>query len=163
MLRCSLAGRNPGFKNHLRNSCISMEPLEASASLWSNTTYTRKLESFAQAIHAKGAPLDCIAAIIDGTLQTNARSVRNQRLVYNGWKRFHCLKYHVLISPDGLIIHVYGPVAGRRQDQTVYKESGLAAILDKHFWTPDGHPLFIYGDQLTAFQHMSCVLLKGLS
>ncbi|KIJ42138.1 hypothetical protein M422DRAFT_171553 [Sphaerobolus stellatus SS14] len=105
-----------------------------------------KLSSFAQSFKDKGAPMDCIAALIDGTLQKNARPVRNQRLVYNGWKRIHCLKYHAVISPDGLVIHMHGPVDGRRHDETVYKESGLANLLDKHFWTRDGRPLFIYGD-----------------
>ncbi|KIJ31630.1 hypothetical protein M422DRAFT_98767, partial [Sphaerobolus stellatus SS14] len=111
------------------------------------TRLTReKLTNFAKAFKSKGAPLHCVAALIDGTLQKNARPVRNQRLVYNGWKRMHCLKYHAVVSPDGLVIHVYGLVDGRRHDETVYKESGLSAILDKHFWTPDGNPLFIYGD-----------------
>ncbi|KIJ52003.1 hypothetical protein M422DRAFT_157204, partial [Sphaerobolus stellatus SS14] len=116
--------------------------------LWFDPTHlTRdKLSSFAQALKTKGAPMDCIAALIDGTLQKNTRPVRNQCLVYNGWKRIHCLKYHAVISPDGLVIHLYGPVDGRRHDETVYKESGLEDLLDKHFWTHDGRPLFIYGD-----------------
>ncbi|KIJ40659.1 hypothetical protein M422DRAFT_104672, partial [Sphaerobolus stellatus SS14] len=105
-----------------------------------------KLQSFAHAIQAKGALLDCIAAIIDGTLQKNARPVRNQCIVFNGWKCIHCLKYHIVISPDGIIIHVYGPVEGRRHDEAVFKESGLAALLEEHFWTPNNHPLFMYGD-----------------
>ncbi|KIJ34460.1 hypothetical protein M422DRAFT_182036, partial [Sphaerobolus stellatus SS14] len=105
-----------------------------------------KLAWFAAAFKSKGAPLDCIAGLIDRTLQKNARPVRNQRIVYNGWKRIHCLKYHAVVSPDGLVIHVHGPVDGRRHDETVYKESGLADILDKHFWTPNHQPLFLYGD-----------------
>ncbi|KIJ47401.1 hypothetical protein M422DRAFT_248788 [Sphaerobolus stellatus SS14] len=47
---------------------------------------------------------------------------------------------------DGLVIHVYGPVDGRQHDETVFKESGLPDLLNKHFWTPDSHPLFLYGD-----------------
>ncbi|KIJ37218.1 hypothetical protein M422DRAFT_178426, partial [Sphaerobolus stellatus SS14] len=94
----------------------------------------------------KGAPLDCIVELIDGTLQKNAQPVRNQHLVYNRWKRIHCLKYHAVISPDGLVIHVYGPVDGCQHDETVFKESGLPDFLNKHFWTPDSHPLFLYGD-----------------
>ncbi|KIJ30245.1 hypothetical protein M422DRAFT_268296 [Sphaerobolus stellatus SS14] len=46
----------------------------------------------------------------------------------------------------GMIIHVYGPVDGRRHDETVYKESGLFNLLDKHFWTPEGQPLYVYGN-----------------
>ena len=96
-----------------------------------------KLAEFGTAVAAKGAPLNVVVALIDGTLQKNARPSNNQRLVYNGWKRIHCLKYHALISPDGIVIHIYGPVDGRRHDETVYKESGLASLLEKHFWTPD--------------------------
>jgi len=105
-----------------------------------------KLAEFARVIQAKGAPLDLVAALIDGTLRKNARPVRNQRLVFNGWKRIHCLKYHALISPDGLIIHIYGPVDGRRHDQTVLTQSGLSTILEQYFWTPSGEALYIYGD-----------------
>ncbi|KAJ6467359.1 hypothetical protein C8R45DRAFT_1171790 [Mycena sanguinolenta] len=65
---------------------------------------------FAQAFVAKGCPMKCIAAIIDGTLKKNARPSRNQRILFNGWKRIHCLKYHLLVSPDGIIIHIFGPV-----------------------------------------------------
>jgi hypothetical protein len=104
------------------------------------------LTSFARAFTAKGSPLPFVAALIDGTLQKNARPVKNQRIVYNGWKRIHCLKYHILLSPDGLIIHVYGSVDGRRHDETVFKESGLQELLEKHFWTPQGDPLFVFGD-----------------
>jgi len=94
----------------------------------------------------KGCPSPFISAVIDGTLKKHACPVRNQRIVYNGWKRIHCLKYHILLSPDGLVIHIYGPVEGRRHDETVYKQSGLGEILEKHFWTPEGERLFIYGD-----------------
>ena len=108
-----------------------------------------------------GAPLDCIAALIDGTLQKNARPVRNQRLVYNGWKRIHCLKYHFVITPDGIIIHVYGPVDGRRHDETIFKESGLSDLLAKYFWAPDGSPLFVYGDPAYSVSKHVMAPFKG--
>jgi hypothetical protein len=47
----------------------------------------------------------------------------------------HCLKYHVIISPDGMIIHVFGPIEGRRHDETCFKGSGVLKVLEKHFWT----------------------------
>lgn len=106
----------------------------------------QKLEQYAQAIHAKGCPLKNISSFIDGTLDPNSRPVRNQRMVYNGWKRVHCLKFHSVVTPDGLHSHVYGPVEGRRHDETLYKQSGLAELLAKHFWTPAGEPLYVYGD-----------------
>lgn len=105
-----------------------------------------KLQSYADAVQRKGCPLDNVAAFIDGTLRRVSRPVRNQRLLYNGWKRVHCIKFHSLVAPDGLHIHVFGPVEGRRHDETLYKESGLEGLLATHFWNPDGTPLFVYGD-----------------
>ena len=105
-----------------------------------------KLAKFGTAVAAKSAPLYVVVAPIDGALQKNAHPSNNQQLVYNGWKHIHCLKYHALMSPDGIVIHIYGPVDGRRHDKTVYKESGLASLLEKHLWTPDRQPLYIYGD-----------------
>ncbi|KAJ6494600.1 hypothetical protein DFH09DRAFT_1290631 [Mycena vulgaris] len=57
-----------------------------------NRLTREKLTEFAAAVHRNGAPLDLIAAMIDGTLRGNARPTRNQRILYNGWKRIHCLK-----------------------------------------------------------------------
>jgi hypothetical protein len=97
--------------------------------------------------------VDVVCGFIDSTLQQTARPVWNQRILYNGWKRKHCWKYHCVLAPDGIVMHVFGPVEGRRHDQTVYRESGLAEILEAHFWKPghedhqDEHQqLFIYGD-----------------
>ena len=106
----------------------------------------QKLQEFARIIHAKGAPLTVVSAFVDGTLRKNARPSYNQRILYNGWKRISCLKYHLLLSPDGIVIHIYGPVEGRHHDDTVYKQSGLEDLLNRHFHSPDGSPLFIYGD-----------------
>ncbi|THU99641.1 hypothetical protein K435DRAFT_855511 [Dendrothele bispora CBS 962.96] len=58
-----------------------------------------KLADCAFAVQRKGCPLDVIASFIDGTLQDTARPSRNQRILYNGWKRIHCLKYQILITP----------------------------------------------------------------
>jgi hypothetical protein len=51
-----------------------------------------------------------------------------------------------LVTPDGIIIHVFGPVEGRRHDATLLKESGLTALLETHFWGPNGEHYFVYGD-----------------
>ncbi|THU95828.1 hypothetical protein K435DRAFT_113884 [Dendrothele bispora CBS 962.96] len=122
-----------------------------------------KLVDYATIIQNKGCPLDCVVAFIDGTLEETARPSRNQRLVYNGWKRKHCLKYHVVTAPDGLVIHVYGPVEGRRHDSTVLKQSGLTDILEKHFWSPEHKRLFIYGDPAYAISGHILAPYKGLT
>lgn len=104
------------------------------------------LQRFADAISARGSPVKTIWGFIDGTLRKIARPVRNQRIVYNGWKRIHALKFHSLLTPDGLHVHVYGPIEGRRHDQTLYRQSGLHELLAEHSWSPDGDPMQIYGD-----------------
>ncbi|ETL78087.1 hypothetical protein L917_21053 [Phytophthora nicotianae] len=47
--------------------------------------------------------------------------------VYNGHKRKHGLKFQTLVTPDGLIVHLFGPCLGRNHDITMFDKSGLAA------------------------------------
>jgi hypothetical protein len=104
------------------------------------------LSRFAATFVAKGCPVPSIAAIIYGTLKKVARPSLNQRTLFNGWKRIHFLKYHLVVTPDGIIIHVFGPIEGRRHDATLLKESGLTDTLEKHFWGPNGERYYVYGD-----------------
>ena len=52
-------------------------------------------ETFADAVYEKGAPLTGCWGFIDGTPRPIARPVRNQRIMYSGHKRTHCLKFQV--------------------------------------------------------------------
>lgn len=52
-------------------------------------------ESFSRAIYEKGAPLRNCWAFIDGTARPICRPVRNQRIMFSGHKRTHCLKFQV--------------------------------------------------------------------
>lgn len=52
-------------------------------------------EAFAEAVHEKGAPLTGCWGFIDGTPRPIARPVRNQRIMFSGHKRTHCLKFQV--------------------------------------------------------------------
>ena len=49
--------------------------------------------------------------------------------MYNGHETNHALKYQAVNTPDGLIVHVCGPIEGRRHDWTLYVKSELTAIL----------------------------------
>jgi len=105
-----------------------------------------KLLQYAQAIERKGAPIQTVWGFIDGTIRAIARPSRRQQTCYNGWKRKHCLKYHAIVTPDGLISHLFGPVDGRRNDSFLWHESNLPQILQQHAHAPDGTPLQVYGD-----------------
>lgn len=52
-------------------------------------------EAFAEVVHEKGAPLTGCWGFIDGTPRPIARPVRNQRIMFSGHKRTHCLKFQV--------------------------------------------------------------------
>ncbi|TGZ80821.1 hypothetical protein EX30DRAFT_297924, partial [Ascodesmis nigricans] len=105
-----------------------------------------RLETFTRAINAKMIPLRTCWGFLDGTVRPIARPVRRQRTYYNGWKRIHVLKYQAVVTPDGLIVHFYEPLEGRRHDIHVYRESGLQQILEQYSFDRSGTPLVLYGD-----------------
>ena len=51
---------------------------------------------------------------IDGTVRACSRPQISQRMLYNGHKRHHALKYHAVSTPNGLIANLFGPVEGKR-------------------------------------------------
>lgn len=62
----------------------------------------------------------------------------HQRLFYNGHKRAHALKYQSVTTPDGLILHLHGPVEGRPHSTAVLVESDLLQQLQQHMQIPGG-------------------------
>jgi len=64
------------------------------------------LQVYADTIYQKGAPLPNCFGFVDGT----ARPGSNQRIMYNGHKCIHSLKFQAIATPNGLIAHLYGPV-----------------------------------------------------
>ena len=68
------------------------------------------LEAYAAAISARGAALNNCFGFIDGTVRAICRPQKHQRVVYNGHKRFHALKFQSVALPNGMIAHLYGPV-----------------------------------------------------
>ena len=88
--------------------------------------------AYADAIFQGGAALDKCVGFIDGTKIKCARpggSAANQRCVYSGHKRCHCLTYQTVTVPDGLILHLYGPCEGRQPDILLSSRSGLETVL----------------------------------
>lgn len=103
------------------------------------------LQRYAQAIYDQGAPLPNCFGFVDGTLRPIARPKRNQRVVYNGHKRVHGIKFQSVVLPNGLIGNLNGPYEGRRHDSTMLYQSGLLVDLQRNAWA-NGQPLCIYGD-----------------
>ncbi len=76
-----------------------------------------------------------------------SRPTHHQREAYNGHKRTHAIKFQSVLSPDGLIIDLHGPEAGKRHDAYLFAVSGLQQVLEEHCVDGvDGVPYMWYGD-----------------
>ena len=111
----------------------------------------QNLQTFADAVHNRGAALDNCWGFVDGTVRPICRPGRDQRAVYNGHRRVHALKFQSVAAPNGLIANLYGPVEGRRHDSAMLAMSGLLPQLEQHSISPTGQVLCIYGDP--AYPH----------
>ncbi|XP_070556688.1 uncharacterized protein [Ptychodera flava] len=99
---------------------------------------------FSAVIHDKGAPLDNCWGFIDGTARPISRPCRGQAVVFSGHKRTHCLKFQSILTPDGLVAHMYGPIEGSRHDAFMLGESGVLPQLEQ--MQDRGEVLCVYGD-----------------
>lgn len=68
-----------------------------------------------------------------------------QRATYSGHKWIPCLNFEAFTAPDGPVLHLFGPVEGRRDDITFYRSPGLDEELEQRLHI-DGALLYIYGD-----------------
>ena len=69
-----------------------------------------QLQLYADAVSLKGAALNNCFGFIDGTVRPICRPGEHQRVVYNGHKRVHALKFQSIALPNGLIANMNGPV-----------------------------------------------------
>ena len=75
-----------------------------------NILNPRALQSYADSISRKGAPLNSCFGFVDGTVRPISRPGHAPRVVYNGHKRVHSLKFQSLALPNGLSGNIFGPV-----------------------------------------------------
>lgn len=104
------------------------------------------LQEYAEVIHEKGAALENCWGFIDGTVRAISRPRRNQRVMYNGHKKMHAIKFQSIVAPNGLIANLYGPVEGKRHDSAMLAQSQVLTQLQNHSFGPNGNVLCIYGD-----------------
>lgn len=106
-----------------------------------------KAELFAAVVAEKSGCLTNCIGFIDGTVLKIARPTDHglQNVAYNGHKRAHALKFQALTTPDGMFLHCFGPLEGRRHDWTLYARSELDTQLQASL--RDGALQYcIYGD-----------------
>jgi len=138
--------------------------IEAACALYNNcgelvTTFRKDLMDkraplYARSIQENGGALNSCVGFIDGTKIKMARPsgpAMHQRAVYSGHKRFHCLTYQTISTPDGLIFHLFGPIEGRRADAYLYHASDIDDILRVNL-NIGNIQYYIYGDQAYAIR-----------
>ena len=106
----------------------------------------QSLQTYADAIHAKGGPLTNCWGFVDGTVRPISRPGINQRVLYNGHKRVHAIKFQTVATPNGLVAFLHGPYDGRRHDSGILRKPGLLGLLEQHSFSPDGNLMCTYGD-----------------
>ena len=105
-----------------------------------------RLEDYATAVSAKGAALTNCWGFVDGTVRPVCRPSQHQRVMYNGHKRLHALKFQAVTAANGMIAHLYGPIEGRRHDCYLLRMSGLLNQLEQRSFDTAGRVMCIYGD-----------------
>jgi DDE superfamily endonuclease len=84
---------------------------------WSENLVTLRARAYKKCVENKRSPLDSVVAFIDGTGIEIARPRWTSHwATYSGHKRQNCLKFQAISAPDGLVLHLFGPVEGRRHD-----------------------------------------------
>jgi hypothetical protein len=86
---------------------------------------------YSKLIFDKCNAANMIWGFIDGTHRKICSPIRFQRAAYSGHKRCHCVKFQSVVTPDGLIAFLYGPIPGARHDSFMLAESGLLTQLSQ--------------------------------
>ena len=55
-----------------------------------------------------------------------------QIVINNGNKRVHAIKFQSVVTPSGIIAHLYGPNEGCRHDSGMLAYPGLLQQLEQH-------------------------------
>ena len=68
------------------------------------------LRPYADVIHQKGGALNNCWGFTDGTVRPICHPLENKQIVYNGHKLVYALKFQSIVTPNGRIANLYGPV-----------------------------------------------------
>ena len=103
-------------------------------------------------MYQKSGAIDNCFGFVDGTVRCVTRSGQNQRVLYNGHKKVHAIKFQSLAVPNGLVANLYGPVEGKKHDSAMLAESGLYDKLVELQAHPLRGLLCVYGDSAYPYR-----------
>ena len=152
---CRYADLLPIFGRNVPQICICvLNVIDHIYDIWGHllTSFNQNwlspanLEMYARVISQKGSPIQNCWGFIDGTVRPCCRPIVNQRVVYNGHKRTHAIKFQAVTAPNGLVANLFGPVEVCRHDSGILAMSNLLPLLAQHSVDSNGNILCIYGD-----------------
>lgn len=116
--------------------------------LWDHVRLTPELLTrCTEAVQEKGCLLRETFGFIDGTAMRICRPMRDQEEFYSGHKKYHCIKFQAITTPDSMIVHVGGPFIGRHNDAGMLIRSQIRHYLAAHARSAGGRQLVVYGDE----------------
>ena len=104
-----------------------------------------RMPLYAQTIFDKNGILKNLWGFVDGTLRKTIRPTYFQKQAYSGHKRCHGLKFQSVVTPDGLIALLWGPMNGNRHDSHMLRQSKLLQQL-QNMMPVNGITYALYGD-----------------
>ncbi|KAF8589186.1 hypothetical protein K439DRAFT_1333451, partial [Ramaria rubella] len=94
------------------------------------------LQSYADALHAFGAPSQSQFGFIDCTIWQTCQPGVYQELAYTGYKKYHGMKFQGVVAPNSLIVHMAGPYCAPQNNCGVLHMSQLLSKLQGHAIQP---------------------------
>ena len=102
---------------------------------------------YAERVHNKCGQTESVWGLIDGTLRKTCHRSYFQKLMYSVHKHCHGIKFQSIVTPDGLLASIYGPVNGNQHDSILFSTTGclvkLQAIMPD---LPDTVVFSLYSD-----------------
>ena len=100
---------------------------------------------FARAVTQAGGPAPRTFGFIDGTIRVTCRPTLHQRQAYTGYGRRHGIKFQSVVSPNGMIVDLFGPLLARRGDGHMLRVSNILARMAA-LVAAAGEHYYLYGD-----------------
>ena len=152
-------GRHASAMSRIFNYVMHFMLQRIKVSLLSYPMNADRLLEYATAFEEKGVPNTLrLFGVIDTKKHLVCKPGQNQRALYSGHKRVHCVKYQRLEAPDRLILHCTPCFDGRRGDGYILRRSQLLNFLRRH-------PLFlgfvILGDSAYPNNDVMVSIYKG--
>jgi hypothetical protein len=122
--------------------------------------FAHRMEYYAQLIEEKTNGLvSFVWGFIDRTLRKTCCPKYFQKECYSGHKRAHGLKFQSVITPNGLLCQMFGPVNGKRHDSYMLHESWLVGKI-QNMMPINGIMYALYGDPAYPQSH-TCWVATG--